>query len=151
MTVLDACGRKRIVDTGVTRRRREEAIEVTSNSDSSVPSRLWDDEVGACTMSAVGGLVGGLEEEPVRLCVLPPLRHPSRADALKREACFPRKKRWRRKWSGCSWARVWTSFDREAASEWGLTLRLCVGRPNTVVRICRRKQEGSVNSWIQCN
>ena len=45
------CGRRRSVDVGVMSRRRDDPREVTSNSDSSVPSRLCDTTDGSARLS----------------------------------------------------------------------------------------------------
>lgn len=119
--ILGACGRIRSVDAGVWT-RLDDARDVTSNSESRVPSRECVLGAGATggTAGSAGIAVGNVEERRGPWA-LPPLRE--RLDALSRKLGFSRKNSLRRKSSGC-----------ESVTSC-LALYLCVGKPKTVVRI----------------
>ena len=102
----------RNVEFGVTNTRREDPSDVTSNSDSSVPSRLCDVEEAGGGLSTVVVPADGYDEErkgPRRLRCPDPV--------LKRGVCFPRKKRLRRNPSGDSCDHARSSPDFSGTSE----------------------------------
>lgn len=151
--ILGTLGRFRRVDVGVPSGLRDDASVELSRNESSVVSVVWVIVGGAETEPSCGCSIGEARVDarlPGRLVdFLLPLSRLSLSvvrSLINGEGLGSRKNRERRKASGCCCAAACAALARlpdPLCMGGALILDLCVGNPNTVLRICRQSKEFS--------